>query len=97
MSFKKGTEVSKTRWLAAHEQEKKGLESADDIKEWLRVRRNTWGSLVDLLKNEIPVDDSKRILDVGCGPTSIFLALRSGEKYAVDPNLERLSRIAPLH
>jgi SAM-dependent methyltransferase len=85
----------KDRWLSAQEQEKKGVESADDIKEWLRVRRHTWSSLIDLLKNEIPLDDSKRILDVGCGPTSIFLALRSGEKYAIDPNLERLLALHP--
>jgi len=87
--------ISRARWLAAQEQEKKGIESAEDMKEWLRVRRHTWASLLDLLKGEIAFDSSKRILDIGGGPTSIFLALREGEKYAVDPNLERLFDLHP--
>jgi len=41
--------VSKARWLAAQEQKKKGIESAEDMAEWLRVRRHTWASLLDLL------------------------------------------------
>ncbi len=85
----------KDRWLTAQEQERKGVESADDMKEWLRVRRHTWTKLIDFLKDDIDFNNSKRILDVGCGPTSIFLALRSGEKYAVDPNLERLLALHP--
>jgi 2-polyprenyl-3-methyl-5-hydroxy-6-metoxy-1,4-benzoquinol methylase len=87
--------VSTARWLAAQEQERKGIESAEDMKEWLRVRRHTWRSLLELLKGEIAFDSSKRILDIGGGPTSIFLALRGGEKYAVDPNFERLFDLHP--
>jgi len=87
--------VSKKRWLAAQEQEKKGIESAEDIKEWLRIRRHTWGNLVDSLKGDIAFDSSKRILDIGGGPTSIFLALREGEKYVVEPNVERLFKLHP--
>ncbi len=93
--FKKGLEVSKKRLLVAHEIEKLALESAEAMKEWIRVRRHTWASLVDSLKGEIAFDSSKRVLDIGCGPTSIFLALREGEKYVVDPNLERLFQLHP--
>ena len=87
--------MSSARWRDAQEQEKKGIESAEDIREWLRVRRHTWASLLDSLKCEVAFDGSKRILDIGCGPTSIFLALREGEKYAVDPNLDRLFELHP--
>jgi hypothetical protein len=89
--------VPKERWLAAHEQEKKGIgtEKAGDIKEWLRVRRITWANLIDLLKGEIGFNNSTRILDIGSGPTSVFLAIRKGEKYAVDPNFERLFELHP--
>lgn len=87
--------VPTSRWLAAQEQEKKGIESFKDIVEWLRVRRHTWARLLDLLKDDIAFNNLKRILDVGSGPTSIFLALREGEKYAVDPNLERLFLLHP--
>ena len=87
--------VSKKRWLAAQEQEKKGIESAEDIREWLRIRRHSWGNLLDSLKGDIALDSSKRILDIGGGPTSIFLALREGEKYVVEPNAERLLKLHP--
>lgn len=94
MSFRK-RQVSKARWLAAQEQEKRGVESAEEIKEWVRVRRQTWASLLDSLKEDLTFDNSTRILDIGGGPTSIFLALREGEKYAVDPNLESLFLFHP--
>ena len=89
------SKVPKARWLAAQEQEKKGIEDAEDMKEWLRVRRHTWRNLLELLKGEITFDSSKRTLDIGGGPTCIFLALRNGEKYAVDPNFERLFNLHP--
>lgn len=95
LTFNKRTEISKKRWLTAHKLEKAALESAENIKEFLRVRRHTWASLVDLLKGEIAFDSSKRVLDIGCGPTSIFLALREGEKYVIDPALERLFQLHP--
>jgi len=87
--------VSKKRWLLAQEQERKGIESAEDMREWLRVRRYTWARLLDALKGEISFDSSKRILELGGGPTSIFLALREGGKYMVDPNCELLFRLHP--
>lgn len=95
MPFRKAAEVSKARWLVAHKIEKQSLESAENIKEFLRVRRHTWGSLIESLRGEIAFDSSKRVLDIGCGPTSIFLALREGDKYVVDPNLEHLFQLHP--
>jgi len=86
---------NKERWLIAQELEKKGIESADDMEEWIRIRRNTWGNLANLLKDEIRIDDYTRILDIGCGPTSVFLGLRQGQKYAADPNLKSLFELHP--
>jgi SAM-dependent methyltransferase len=87
--------ASKKRWLAAQEREKAGIESAEDVREWLRVRRQTWASLVEWLKGEISLDGSTEILDIGSGPTSIFLALREGKKYAVDPIYRHLFELHP--
>lgn len=87
--------VSKKRWLAAQEQERRVIESAEDIKTRISERRRTWAKLLELLKDDVTFDNSKRVLDVGCGATSIFLALRQGTKYAVDPNLERLFQLHP--
>lgn len=94
MPSEKGKHVSRARWLAAQEQEQKALERAD-VRELIRIRRHTWAILLDSLKDVIEVESSKRILEVGGGPTSIFLALRAGEKYVVDPLSEQLFRLHP--
>lgn len=87
--------VSKKRWRTAHEQEKRGIERAEDIKARIGERRRTWAKLLELLKDDVTFDNSKRILDVGCGATTIFLALRQGTKYAIDPTLEYLFQLHP--
>lgn len=87
--------VPKKRWLAAQEQERRVIESAEDIKTRISERRRTWANLLELLKDDVTFDNSKRVLDVGCGATSIFLALRQGTKYAVDPTLEHLFQLHP--
>ena len=85
--------VSRERWLVAQRQEERAVSDADSIKEFLRVRRHTWARLVDELK--ISVDPATRILEIGGGPTSIFLAIREGERYAVDPAYSRLFDMHP--
>jgi SAM-dependent methyltransferase len=65
------------------------------MKEWIRVRRYTWACLINLLKEDITFDNSKRILEIGGGPTSIFLALREGQRYMVDLNCEFLFQLHP--
>jgi SAM-dependent methyltransferase len=81
--------VSRTRWLEAQ-----GLEAAlqtdEDMREWLRVRRDTWARLVAYLTRESLVDAPRRILDVGGKSTSIFLAMRGEQRYAVDPTYQFL-------
>jgi SAM-dependent methyltransferase len=95
VSSGKENRVSKARWLVAQQQEQQAIESEEDIRCNLQLRRRTWGSLVDSLKDGIAFDNSKRVLDIGGGPTSIFLSLREGEKYVVDPNIERLFQLHP--
>ncbi len=87
--------VTKERWTIAQEHERKGIESGDDINEWLRVRRHTWANLTDSLKDDLLIDNSTKTLEIGGGPTSIFLGLREGSKYVVDPNLDRLFKLHP--
>ena len=94
MPLRKEREVSKARWSAAQEQEKRGVESAEEIREWIRVRRQTWANLLESLKGELTIN-SLKTLDIGGGPTSIFLAFRKEERYMVDPNLDRLFRLHP--
>ena len=95
MPVKKREGVAKVRWLTAQAQEKGSLENVEDIREWVRVRRQSWANLLDSLKNEIAFDNSTRVLDIGGGPTSIFLALKEGEKYVIDPLSECLFELNP--
>ena len=94
MPSEKGKHASRARWLAAQELELKALERAN-VRELIHLRRHTWTRLLDSLKGEITFDNSKRILEVGGGPTSIFLAIKEGEKYVVDPLCEQLFHLHP--
>ena len=87
--------VSKARWLAALEKEREYNREREDIELRLGERRVIWSRLLDLLKGEITFDNSKRILDIGAEATSIFLALREGERYAVDPLFDYLFDLHP--
>jgi SAM-dependent methyltransferase len=88
-------EVPRRRWLEAQKRELESIKSAEDIKEWLRVRRITWTNLCNLLKSEVPFENLGRVLEIGGGPTSIFLAVREGERYAVDPMYKSLFELHP--
>ncbi len=83
------------RWRVAQSFEQKSLESTDDLNEWIRVRRHTWRNLINLLSANVVFDNSTRVLDIGCSSTSIFLGLANGEKYALDPNINRLFSLHP--
>jgi len=87
--------ISKNRWLKAQECEKRGLASDNDIKEWLRVRRITWANLMARLQPHIPFTNWNRVLEIGGGATSIFLALKAHDEYAVDPMYEQLFQTHP--
>ena len=88
-------EISKRRWLNALEQEKRWNRKRQDIEKRIINRRFVWAQLLALLKDTVTFDNSKRILDIGSEATSIFLALRQGKKYAVDPIFEYLFDLHP--
>ncbi len=87
--------VSQARWLTGLEKEREYNREAEGIERRLSERRIVWSRLLYLLKGEVTFDNSKRILDIGSETTSIFLALREGEKYAVDPLFEYLFDLHP--
>ncbi len=88
-------EVSESRWRSVLEQEKRWNRKRQDIEKRIINRRFVWAQLLDLLKDTVTFDNSKRILDIGSEATSIFLALREGKKYAVDPLFEYLFDLHP--
>ena len=87
--------TSNERWLVALEVEKTWNRKREDIEARISERRQTWTKLLDSLNGEITFDSSMRILDIGAETTSIFLALRDGEKYAVDPLFAYLFDLHP--
>ena len=90
-------EVSKARWLVAQEQEKRAIElSTTDMVEHLRAHQRIAVRFLDSLKHEIALTGDKRVLEIGGGPTCIFLALREGIRYAVDPTYQQLFDLYPV-
>ena len=87
--------VSKIRWLIGLEKEKEYNRKREELEDRISERRQVWANLLDLLKDEKAFDNSKRILDIGSEATSIFLALKEGKKYAVDPLFEYLFDLHP--
>jgi hypothetical protein len=83
------------RWLLAQHQEGKYVANADNIREWVRVRTYTWAELIERLKKEILFTPSTKTLDIGAGPTSVFLTLKEGKRYAVDPLYKNMFDILP--
>jgi SAM-dependent methyltransferase len=95
MTLQKDTDATRTRWLIGQEKEKGYNAKREDLEERIVDRRITWARLLDLLKDEVTFDNSKRILDIGAEATSIFLILREGKKYAVDPLFDYLFQMHP--
>jgi SAM-dependent methyltransferase len=87
--------ITKDRWLKAQEQERRGVERSDEINQSLKLRRDTWARLLNRLKEVIYINESTRILEIGSGPTSIFLSLRCGIRYALDPNFDHMFKVNP--
>lgn len=46
-----------------------------------------WSNVLDMMPFKIKPDD--RILDIGCGPAGILLAINSGTKYGIDPLMDK--------
>lgn len=55
-------------------------------KTYLKAKQAYWQRILDQLQVEVPV--GARVLDAGCGPAGIFIALEQAEVVAVDPLLE---------
>ena len=86
--------AARARWLEAQRLED-SPDSPEDMREWVEVRRDTWTRLMDYLTREGLINSPKRTMDIGGKGTTIFLALRDGERYAVDPVYRDLFQVHP--
>lgn len=87
--------MSKIRWKTAQKFEMKWWEQYlkdKPVEEYLEWKKKYWLELMELLKPELQIKDSDLILDAGCGPAGIFIALDQNQVTAVDPLLNNYEK-----
>lgn len=60
--------------------------NAEDYLQW---KIQYWENVLQELSKYIPIPEDKLILDAGCGPAGIFIALKGNSVHAIDPLLEK--------
>lgn len=59
-----------------------------DVATYLRWKKQYWEKLLDQIKSDVNLREGMQILDAGCGPAGIFIALAPFEVTAIDPLLD---------
>jgi 2-polyprenyl-3-methyl-5-hydroxy-6-metoxy-1,4-benzoquinol methylase len=54
---------------------------------YLAWKENYWQTLLNNIASDVKIDPSKSVIDLGCGPAGIFIALPANKVTAVDPLL----------
>ncbi len=60
-----------------------------DVAGYLQQKMSYWDRFLKQIKPEIPVPAKLKILDAGCGPAGIFMALEGNTVVAIDPLLDK--------
>jgi len=85
--------VEKTlRWKLAQKLELKWWErylENKDRSDYLQWKRKYWLDLLATLSPEFKIEPAQKILDTGCGPAGIFIALEGMDVTAIDPLLDQ--------
>ena len=56
---------------------------------YLQWKKSYWQTLLDKIAGDIKIDTSQSVIDLGCGPAGIFIALPPNKITAVDPLLHQ--------
>lgn len=62
---------------------------------YLEWKKAYWESLLDRISEQLPLTYSHHILDAGCGPAGIFIALPHQQVDAIDPLLDKYKKDIP--
>ena len=54
---------------------------------YLQWKKNYWQNIISQIADEVKIDASQSVIDLGCGPAGIFIALPQNKITAVDPLL----------
>ncbi len=60
-----------------------------DITDYLTWKTDYWKAFLSKIEENISLKENSRILDAGCGPAGIFIALREYDVTAIDPLLDQ--------
>ena len=63
--------------------------------EYLGWKKSYWNNILSLVSNEIKLNPSKTIADLGCGPAGVFIALPENKVTAVDPLIDEYESQTP--
>lgn len=63
-----------------------------DKDDYLAWKKNYWQNLLAGIATEVVVEPSKTVIDMGCGPAGIFIALPDNKVTAIDPLLDDYER-----
>jgi 2-polyprenyl-3-methyl-5-hydroxy-6-metoxy-1,4-benzoquinol methylase len=86
----------KLKWRLAQELEYKWWQQylhKKDTFEYLQQKKNYWLQLLSSLQEPVLEAPGQSILDAGCGPAGIFIALQDHQVVALDPLLERYKNL----
>jgi 2-polyprenyl-6-hydroxyphenyl methylase/3-demethylubiquinone-9 3-methyltransferase len=78
------------RWKVAQAFEKRWWKNyllKRDVEEYLQWKRSYWKQFLKDIEDVAPVHLGDRVLDAGCGPAGIFIALEDQRIHALDPLL----------
>lgn len=59
-----------------------------DVNEYLKYKIIYWHKVLDSISSAVKLNQNDNILDAGCGPAGIFIALKDHEVTAFDPLLD---------
>lgn len=60
-----------------------------DVANYLSWKKNYWNNLLADINDVVSLSEKSEILDAGCGPTGIFIALNKHTVTAIDPLLDK--------
>ncbi len=90
------TNTPRLKWKLAQNLEYKWWQrylKNKDVSEYLQQKTNYWNKLIDSIADCLPSLNGKKILDAGCGPAGIFMALKNNEITALDPLLHKYKEL----
>lgn len=90
--------IKTLRWRTAQFFEKlwwKNYLAKKDVKEYLRLKVIYWNKVLDSIHPKFEFKATDHILDAGCGPAGIFIALTAHKVSAFDPLLDTYNQTLP--